>query len=115
MCKLSFDEITNCRQFEECKFHERNISLPMIDRGSLTDLITASKACGYLLICKKMATNSLNQHFVKLSENCRQHYSYQVWSGEEFLARLHEAPDVDKTFFSGLFPLCEWEKMTIAC
>jgi hypothetical protein len=86
----------------QCKFHEANISPAQLGVRSITDLITAHKACGYLLICKKMATNSLKHHFRMLTENCPFKYSYEIWSGEEFLLRLRKAPkDILGQFFAG--------------
>lgn len=86
----------------QCKFHDHNIGLRDVGDGSITDLITANNACGYLLICKKMATNSLKEHFRKLTKNCPFKYAYEIWSGDDFLGRLQKAPaDVIRQFFPG--------------
>jgi hypothetical protein len=84
----------------QCKFHKGNIHRGKIAKGNLAELINANKACGYVLICREMATNPLKEHFIKLGQSWPFIYSYHIWSGEEFLARLHEAPDkLIKQFF----------------
>jgi hypothetical protein len=87
----------------QCKFHESNIGHYDLRGRSITDLVVAHKACGYLLICKKMATSDLKDHFSKLSDNERRHV-YEIWSGEDFLFRLQKAPVVLlRQFFPGSF------------
>jgi hypothetical protein len=84
----------------QCKFHESNINPDHLGRSSITDLITSKGADAYLLICKKMPTNKLKEYFEDLTRNCRNKYAYLVWSGEEFLEKLYEAPDsLIKQFF----------------
>ena len=86
----------------QCKFYKGSIGLRELGAGSITDLITTHDASGYLLICKKMAKNTLKQRFHLLSQKCRHKYSYEIWSGEEFLVKLQKAPaDVLRQFFNG--------------
>jgi hypothetical protein len=75
----------------QCKFLNSDVGPGHMGGRSIKDLVTAHKACGYLLICKKMATNSLKEFFDSLTNDGNK-LSYEIWSGDEFLFYLQKAP-----------------------
>jgi hypothetical protein len=85
----------------QCKFLERNVSASDINDVHIPQLLYSLSACGYLLICKQKPTSKLVNHFEDLNENCKEKYSYLIWTGEEFKRKLYEA---DKAIHKQFFP-----------
>jgi len=88
----------------QCKFLNRNIKSEDISDIYIPQLIYSYGACGYLLICKQRPTNKLVTHFKNLNLSCKEKYSYEIWTGEEFKGKLYSAPQIiHQQFFTRYF------------
>jgi len=88
----------------QCKFLTRSVSVADLGKRSIKDLIVSYDACGYLLICRERPTSGLTSHFERLTENCKDRYLYEIWTGEQFKNKLLvEAEPLHQQFFPKYF------------
>jgi Restriction endonuclease len=84
----------------QCKFYENDLKKSDLADVNIPTLIHQYKADGYLLVCKQGIVNTLATAFEDLNKNCRFGYSYVIWTGQDFISRIHVAPkELRKQFF----------------
>ena len=83
----------------QCKFYSRSVSKSHISDINIPSLIHEYGADGYLLICKTTAQSELTKSFELLNQNCKFGYRYEIWTGNEFEARLFETKPLFEKYF----------------
>ena len=87
----------------QCKFYSRSVSKSHISDINIPSLIHEYGADGYLLICKTTAQSELTKSFELLNQNCKFGYRYEIWTGNEFEARLFETKPLFEKYFPEYF------------
>ncbi|TNE29084.1 MAG: hypothetical protein EP346_07050 [Bacteroidetes bacterium] len=95
------DEITlfNRIWVVQAKFHKTNVGPSQVNQINIPTLIHSYNANGYLLICRKNPTSGLTELFERLEEKCSHKYKYEYWTGNDFLGKLLQQPDILKQYF----------------
>jgi len=100
-----YDEIKvfNRKWVIQCKFHDENIAPSKINQINIPTLIHSYNASGYLLVCRKRPTSGLTDLFERLNRDCKNSYSYEFWSGNQFIKKLRLMDSLHQTFFPEYF------------
>lgn len=83
----------------QCKFHANNVGKGELADINIPSLIHEYNADGYLLICKEHLTAPLTTMFENLNRNCKFRYSYEFWSGTNFIHRIRMKPNLIVSYF----------------
>lgn len=83
----------------QCKFHEQDINKKLTSDLNIPSLLEEHNANGYLLICKKRATNPLVQQFEGFQRNNTIDRGFKIWTGSQFLDKIQEHDDLVKRYF----------------
>ena len=89
----------------QCKFHSKSVNRKHLADVNIPTLIHQYGADGYLLICKNGVTSKLTEMFESLNKNCKFHYNYKIWNGEELKSKLYVYSKIQKQFFPKYFAM----------
>lgn len=83
----------------QCKFYTNSLSKRDLATVNIPSLIHEYKADGYLLVCKNGVTSNVSNMFENFRRNCRFSYTYEIWTGVDFLRRIRSNNTLLEEFF----------------
>jgi len=83
----------------QCKFYNKGVSKTKLANCNIPTLIHEYQADGYLLVCKNGVTAGVSNMFENLNKNCRLGYSYDFWTGQQFLQKIMVLDSILKLYF----------------
>ena len=83
----------------QCKYYEKSLSKRNLASINIPSLIHEYGADGYLLVCKNGVTSSVSNMFENFRRNCKLGYTYEIWTGADFLRKIRLNNDILAEFF----------------
>lgn len=83
----------------QCKFYESSVSKTNLANCNIPTLIHEYNADGYLLVCKTGVTAGVSTMFESLNKNCKLNYSYDFWTGAQFLQKIMVSEGILRLYF----------------
>lgn len=83
----------------QCKFYTHSISKKDLATINIPSLIHEYGANGYLLVCKNGVTSNVSTMFENFRRNCRLGYTYEIWTGSDFLRKIRSNDEILASFF----------------
>lgn len=83
----------------QCKFHSGILKESELSTINIPGKIHEYGADGFLLITKEEVHSNITKMFENFRENCRLHYSYDIWNGNNLKTRLQEKNKLLQRYF----------------
>lgn len=83
----------------QCKYYTNSLSKRDLASVNIPSLIHEYAADGYLLVCKNGVTSNVSNMFENFRRNCRLGYTYEIWTGTDFLRRIRFSNEILEEFF----------------
>ena len=87
----------------QCKFYTNSLSKRDLATVNIPSLIHEYGADGYLLVCKNGVTSNVSNMFENFRRKCRLKYTYEIWTGSDFLRRIRLNDEILAEFFPAYY------------